>query len=63
VTIEQLRKAHNARPFRSFTIRTGGGREYRVPHPEFMWIHPAGRTFGIADPDGSIELLDLLLVE
>ena len=63
MTVEQIRKAHQARPFKPFTLRTGGGREYHVPHPEFMFIAPPGRTIFVVDQDGAAELIDLLLVE
>jgi hypothetical protein len=63
MTVEQIRKAQQARPFKAFTLRTGGGREYHVPHPEFLFITPPGRTIIVADTDGAVELLDLLLVE
>ena len=63
MTLEQLRRAHQTRPFKPFTLRTGGGREYRVPHPEFLFIFPSGRTLLVVDEDGSGELIDLLLVE
>ena len=62
MTTEQIRKAHQARPFKPFTLRTGGGREYHVPHPEFLLITPPGRTIVVVDKDGAVELLDLLLV-
>ena len=63
MTIEQIRKAHQARPFKPFTLRTGGGREYHVPHPEFLFITPPGRTIIVVDEDGAAELIDLMLVE
>ncbi len=63
MTIEQIRKAHQAQPFKPFTLRTGGGREYKVPHPDFLFIFPSGRTILVADTDGAGELIDLLLVE
>ncbi|MEW6253134.1 MAG: hypothetical protein AB1716_21050 [Planctomycetota bacterium] len=63
MTIEQIRKAHQAQPFRPFTLRTGGGREYEIPHPELLAIIPPGRTIVVACADGTAELLDLLLVE
>jgi hypothetical protein len=63
VTVEQIRKAYEAKPFRPFTLRTGGGREYHVPHPEFMLITPPGRTIIVVDRNGAAELIDLLLVE
>ena len=63
MTVEQIRKAYQARPFKPFTLRTGGGREYHVPHPEFMLITPPGRTIIVVDQDGAVDLIDLLLVE
>ena len=63
MTIELIRKAYQTRPFKPFTLRTGGGREYHVPHPEFMFITPPGRTIIVVDQDGAAELIDLLLVE
>ncbi len=62
MTIEQIRKAHQARPFKPFTIRTGDGREYRVRHPEFLLVPPSARTIAVADTEGTVELIDLLLV-
>jgi hypothetical protein len=62
MTIEQLRKAHSARPFKPFTMRTADGREYSVPHPEFLYITPPGRTVVVADKSGAVDLVDLLLV-
>jgi hypothetical protein len=63
MTIEQLRKTHQARPFKPFAIRTAGGRQYEIRHPELLAIIPPGRTIVVACDDGTAELLDLLLVE
>jgi hypothetical protein len=63
MTTDQIRKAWRAQPFKPFTLRTGGGREYEVRHPEMMLIIPPGRTLVIACDDGTAELVDLLLVE
>ncbi len=62
MTVEQLRKAHEAKPFKRFALRTADGREYAVPHPEFLWIIPKGRTIAVGDKDGAAEIIDLLLV-
>lgn len=62
MTIEQLRKAHQAKPFAPFSMRTGDGREYRIPSPEFLFITPNPRTVVVADTDGAVEVVDLLLV-
>lgn len=59
--IEQLKKAHQARPFMPFTIRMADGRSFEVPHPEFL-THSV-RTIAVSDPaDQTISILDLLLV-
>ncbi len=62
MTIEQLRKVHQAHPFEPFILRTGDGREFPVGHPEVLAISPAGRTVVVMTPDGAHEVIDLLLV-
>jgi len=62
MTIEQIRKVHGTRPFRAFRLRTADGREYSVQHPEFLYITPTGRTIVVADRDGNVDIVDLLLM-
>ena len=63
MTIEQLRKIHEVRPFRPFAVHLADGRRIAVPHPEFLWIPPRNqRTFVISDTKGLVEIVDLLLV-
>jgi hypothetical protein len=62
MTIEQIRKMHRAQPFHPFEIHLADGRSLPVPHPEFLAIAPPGRTVGVASDDGTIEIVDLLLV-
>lgn len=62
MTIEQLRKIHQAQPFRPFTLRLADGNEYAVKHPEFLSFSVSGRTIVVATPDDSHEVIDLLLV-
>ena len=62
MTIEQLRKMHQARPFQPFDIHMGDGRSVPVEHPEMLAITPPGRTIGVGLADGTIETIDLLLV-
>jgi hypothetical protein len=61
MTLEQIRAAHRARPFKPITIRTGDGREHRVGHPELLAIMPPGRTIIVAN-ENAAEFIDLLLV-
>jgi hypothetical protein len=62
MTIEQLRKMHRAQPFQPFEIHLADGRLLDIPHPECLAITPPGRTVGVALTDGTIEIVDLLLV-
>ncbi len=62
MTIQKLREAHGARPFRPFIIHMADGREILVTHPEFMAVSPSGRTITVYQPDDSSSFVDLLLV-
>lgn len=65
VTVDQLRRAVKAEPFRPFTICTADGSRYQVPHPDFITVPPtAQRTFVIVGPEDpeDYRILDLLLV-
>lgn len=53
---------HQARPFQPFEIHLADGRAVNVDHPECLAISPVGRTVGVAVTDGTIEIVDLLLV-
>jgi hypothetical protein len=60
MTVEQLRKMHRAQPFAPFDIHLADGRALPVEHPELLAI--TGRTIGVGLADGTIEVVDLLLV-
>jgi len=62
VTIEQLRNAYSAQPFRPFIIHLADGREIPVRHREFMMAVPSGRTVVVCQPDDTLNIIDLLLV-
>jgi hypothetical protein len=62
MTIEQLRTAHQARPFRTFTIHMADGRSLGVPHSEFLSHSASGRTVVVHHADESFSVVDLLLV-
>jgi hypothetical protein len=62
MTIEQLRKRHQAKPFQAFDIHLADGRSLPVDHPEMLAVPPPGRTIGVGCMDGTIEVVDLLLV-
>jgi hypothetical protein len=62
MTIEQLRAMHQARPFQPFDIHLADGRTLSVRHPEFLAQSPAGRTIAVGHTNGTLEIVDLLLV-
>jgi hypothetical protein len=62
MTIEQLEKHHQARPFQPFDLCLADGRTLAVKHPEFLARTPNGRTVAIGLDDGTLEVVDLLLV-
>lgn len=63
MTIDQLRKAVKAEPFKPFTVSLSDGRRLFVPHPEFVWVPPkASRTFNVAGEGEDQSIIDLLHV-
>lgn len=62
MTIQQLRAAHRAAPFKPFTIHMADGRAFHVPHPDFMFMSPTGRTVIICQENDEFSILDLLLM-
>jgi hypothetical protein len=62
MTIDQLRGAYRAKPFKPFTIHMGDGRSFRIDHPDFVSHSPAGRTVIVYERDDSFHILDLLLM-
>ena len=62
MTIQQLRAAHRATPFRPFTIHIADGRTFSVPHPDFLSMSPSGRTVIVYQEDDNFSILDLLLM-
>jgi hypothetical protein len=63
MTSEQIREALRARPFRSFILKTTGGREYVIDHPELAILSQSGRTMSIATPEDTFAILDVLMIE
>lgn len=62
MTIERIRDAINRQPFAPFVIHLADGRQIPVQHREFIFATPSGRTIIVAQPDDSLNIIDLLLV-
>ena len=62
MTVEQLREALTAAPFKPFRIHMANNRTFVIPHPDFMSIGPRGRTFVVHSQDGNVShVLDTVL--
>jgi hypothetical protein len=62
MTVEQLRVAYSAQPFRPFVIHLADGRELPVLSREFIMALPSGRTIVVGQPDDTVNIVDMLLV-
>jgi hypothetical protein len=62
MTIEQLRTIYSAQPFKPFTIHLADGRSVPVHHRDFIMAVPSGRTLFVAQPDDTVNIIDVLLV-
>jgi len=62
MTIQEIQRLREERPFKPFRILTADGRKYDVFHPEVLGQSASGRLISIGMPDDSFVTLDLLLV-
>jgi hypothetical protein len=64
VILKDLRDVMHARPFRPFWLCLADGRKLHVAHPDYIAVSPTGRgvTVYSPDPEGGLEIADLLLV-
>jgi hypothetical protein len=62
MTLEQLRNAYSAQPFRPLTIHLADGREVPALSREFIMPVPSGRTVVVCQPDDTLNIIDLLLI-
>jgi hypothetical protein len=62
MTIEAIREAVNAEPFKPFRLRLAGGPAVTVQHPDYIALGPKGRTVIVYQPDESYKVLDTFLI-
>ena len=55
MNVEKIRKRMSG-GFRPFVLRTSDGREYRIPHPEFIAL--SKYEVVVVDANGDIDILD-----
>jgi hypothetical protein len=62
-TVNQIREALRAQPFRPFTLRLSDGQVYPVRHPDFLMLPPVPRGREMVYwTDAEMHLIDLGLV-
>jgi hypothetical protein len=62
MTVQQIRAALRAVPFRPFHIHMADGRSFHIPHPDFLLLTPTGRTAFACQEDDEFSIVDLLLM-
>jgi hypothetical protein len=62
MTIKQLKDAYDAQPFQPFIIHLADGREIPVKSREFIMTVPTTRTVVVAQSNGRLHIIDLLLI-
>ena len=60
--LTDVRSFRDATPFTPFTICLSDGREYRIPHRDFILISESGRYALLYNPDDSFTSLHLIMV-
>jgi hypothetical protein len=62
MTIDAIREAVHAEPFRPFGLRLADGKLVKVAHQDFIAFGPKGRTVVVYGLDDSFRVLDVMIV-
>ncbi|HEX8296899.1 MAG TPA: hypothetical protein VF593_11395 [Chthoniobacteraceae bacterium] len=57
---DEVRKLMNAEPFRPFFVKTSGGKQYRVKHPDYLAISPKGGRLSLFDDEETTTTISAL---
>jgi hypothetical protein len=57
---DEVRRLMNAEPFTPFFVRTSGGRQHRVKHPDYVAISPKGGRVSLYDDEETTTTLSAL---
>ena len=60
MTADDLRSALGAEPFEPFSLTLVTGQQLPVPHPEFLFVHPKGRSVFVADAVAGGRFVDVM---
>ncbi len=59
---DEIRKRLHNQPFRNFVIVVADGGSIPVKHEDFVAVAPTGREMIVYQPDGSYNVMDMMLV-
>jgi hypothetical protein len=60
---DTIREAQRAQPFKPFALHLADGRQFSVPHPEFVYLPPKNlREVIVTDQNGITRIINLMLV-
>jgi hypothetical protein len=62
MTIEAIKEARDAAPFKSFTIRTADGMSFEIPNHDCLLVAEGGKTLVVVTPDQKFHILATALV-
>ena len=60
--IDQLKNLVEAVPFVPFSLLMPSGERLKVPHPDFVWIHPGGHSLAVALKSDVIRIVNWQMV-
>ena len=60
---DDLKHLLHSTPFRPFTLFLPSEKSFHVPHQDFAWLTPKGRTLVVAADNGNaVDLLDVGMI-
>lgn len=62
MTIQAIREAAYAEPFRPFALRLAGGPTVKVAHPDYIAFGPKGRTVFVYGANETFKVIDVMLI-
>jgi len=62
VTVQAIQNFLQAAPFRPFTLVTASGKNYRVPHPDYVAFFPSRRVAFVFTDEELFDALDVLTI-
>ena len=63
---DEVRKLMHAEPFQPFLVKTSGGKQYRVKHPDCVAISPKGGRITVyvdEETSSTVSVLHIVAVE